>query len=313
MALIPPLSLSGTFLQPYLGGNWSEKQWDDEFRYMKEIGMHQLILQWSADSQHFTAAYPTSLPGFKHQMKADVVEEALKRGGRYGFEIYVGLHLNHDWFGKYTSDPAWLDHEADLASALARDLWSKYGHYASFTGWYLSFEPDNVNQPEVSDWDQSIAFYRKVGGVMKSLTPDKPIMVAPFFVDGAGQTPKQWGTMWTYILTHSPIDIVNLQDGVGAAHSLPEHLPAWFSATKEALERLDRPVALWSDTETFRTVNGKFAPVEFAPVYECMELVAPFISNITCFSFNHYVSPQQVDPIYYESYKRVLQAGGRSK
>lgn len=305
----PPLLLSGTFLQPFLGANWTAEQWDKEFEHMKEVRMRQMIVQWSADSRHGTAAYPTSLPGFRNDTRIDVVETALRMGVRHGFETYIGLQLNHDWFEKYTSDPEWLDNEADVACALARDLWAKYGGYESFAGWYLSFEPDNVHQPTVTDWDRSIAFYQKVCGVIKSLTPDKPIMIAPFFVEGFGrygQTPEQWADMWHYILANSPIDIFNLQDGVGAAHALPEHLPAWFRATKAAIDRVPRRVHFWSDTETFRTLCGKFVPVQFPWILECMRLVAPYVGRFTCFSFNHYMSPQQVDPKYYEIYRNYV-------
>jgi hypothetical protein len=301
-----PLRLTGTFFQPFLGAGWTANQWDIEYKCMKDVGMRQMILQWSADSQHKTAAYPTSLPGFRHDANNDVVECILKIGEQYGFETYIGLQLNHEWFGKYTRDPEWLDEEADIACALVDDLWSKYGGYRSFSGWYLSFEPDNVNQPTVSDWDRSAAFYRKVGGRIKTHTPDKPIMIAPFFVHGSGQTPVEWGMMWEYILSNSPIDILNLQDGVGAAHSLPEDLPAWFSATKNSIDRVGRPVAFWCDTETFRTVNGQFIPVEYPYIHHCMELVEPYVSNFTSFSFNHYMSPQQVDQKYYRLYRNFI-------
>ncbi|WP_372660441.1 DUF4434 domain-containing protein [Cohnella sp.] len=301
-----PLRLSGTFLQPFLGAGWTEEQWDAEYSWMKEAGMFQMILQWSADSQRHTAAYPTSLAAFRQDTRNDVVDCVLRKGMQYGFQTYIGLHLNHDWFSKYTSDQVWLDQEADIACALVDDLWSRYGKYKSFTGWYLSFEPDNVNLPAVKDWDRSIAFYRKVGGRIRALTPEKPIMVAPFFVEGHGQTPEEWGRMWQYILQNSPIDIFNLQDGVGAAHALPEHLPAWFSATRDAIERVGRPVAFWSDTETFRTLSGKFVPVEYPYIHQCMELVEPYVSNFTSFSFNHYMSPQQVDPKYYRLYRNFV-------
>lgn len=297
-----PLLLEGTFFQPYLGGEWTESEWDAEYQWMRQVGMNHLILQWSADSEHHTAAFPTALPGFRQSTQVDVVRAVLEKGVRYEMDTYIGLHLNHEWFGKYTNDPAWLEHEADIACQLAEELWERYGDYASFTGWYLSFEPDNVNQLDQVSWDRSVAYYQKVGGRLKSLTPGKPVMVAPFFVEGAGLSPAGWGEMWRYILTYSPIDIFNLQDGVGAAHALPEHLPAWYEATKKAIDLVPRPVEFWSDTETFRTMNGRFVPVEFPYIHHCMELVAPYVTRFSSFSFNHYMSPQQVDRKYYELY-----------
>lgn len=299
--------LSGTFLQPWLAERWTDEQWEREFDLMKSAGMHIVILQWSADSQHFTAAYPTSLSDFRRTAAIDVVEKLLTLGEKYDFDIYIGLQLNHDWFVTYASDEEWMINEADIACRLSSDLWDKYGSYDSFAGWYLSFEADNANLLTETDWQRSIDFYQTVGGHIKELTPEKPIMIAPFFNNDIGQKPAEWKAMWEYILSRSPIDIFALQDGVGAGHAEPEHLAAWFGASAEAIRNARPQMQFWSDTETFRLDgNKRFVPADFADVVPCMERVAPFVSRFVSFSYNHYTSPQQVDPKYHAQYMAYL-------
>src|SRR6267143_6452822 len=53
--------LTGSFLQPALGDQWSATQWDQEYTYMGNACLSQLVLQWSADSKAHTTVYPTNL------------------------------------------------------------------------------------------------------------------------------------------------------------------------------------------------------------------------------------------------------------
>ena len=46
--------LTGSFLQPALGDTWSGTQWDQEYTYMGNACLDQLVLQWSADSKAHT-------------------------------------------------------------------------------------------------------------------------------------------------------------------------------------------------------------------------------------------------------------------
>ena len=301
--------LSGAFLQPQLGDTWTDTEWDNEFRYMQEVGMGHLILQWSADSGDMTAVYPTSLPGFTQSTSRDVVGKALEMGDTYGFDIYIGLQLNHEWFGKYANDVSWLSGEADIAVDLVGELWDLYGDHESFKGWYLSFEVDNYNLPTPTEWQRMVDFYDEIIAAIDAESPGLPVMIAPFYNAKnplVGLQPSGWQTMWEYILSRTDIDIIALQDGVGVDHATTGDLAAWFAATKAAIDNASPGTELWSDTET---LNLDFQPMDLQMVLDDMLAVEDYVTNFTSFSFNHYISPQQVNPLYYATYKEYVLTG----
>ncbi|MHA6482089.1 DUF4434 domain-containing protein [Paenibacillus sp. strain BS8-2] len=301
-----PLKLNGSFLQPELADTWSLTEWEDEFQYMQDVGMDHLILQWSANTEFGTAVYPTTVSGLSQDTTQDVVEKALEMGELYNIDIYVGLQLNHEWFAKYTNDLTWLNEEADIAGELIEDLWNQYGSYSSFKGWYLSFEVDNWNHPDSTSWQRLADFYNDVTTVAHTESPGLPIMISPFYNVSGGLTPSGWETMWTYILGQSDIDILALQDGIGAGHAVTADLAAWFEATEDAIDTAGSGTALWADTETF---NLDFKPMDMKLMLDNMEEVSPYVSKYTSFSFNHYMSPQTVNPLYYETYSEYVTTG----
>lgn len=190
----------------------------------------------------------------------------------------------------------------------ANDLWSKYGSHTSFVGWYLPFEVDNLNEQQQSQWDNLVSFYTTVGNYLHALAPGKKIIIAPFFnanLGSSAETPAQWTTMWEYILSRSPLDILALQDGIGAGHATASQLPTWYQATQTAICTSAPGMKFRSDAETYVVVSG-FHPMFISTLVADMNAEAPYVSNFLSFSFNHYMSPQQVNPVFYNTYLGYL-------
>ena len=298
-------ALRGSFLQPALGDAWTLKQWHDEFRYMRDAELDQMVVQWTADSKAKTTIYPSGVAGYSQNTQHDVVDRALDAADASGAQVYLGLQINDDWWTKYLADKAWLENEGKIANVLADDLWKRYRHHESLTGWYLAFEVDNVESTSV-EWDNLVAFYRTVGNHLHKLTPGKPILISPFFNTKAELSPSQWQTMWEYVLKRSPVDILALQDGVGVAHATKAQLPEWFSAVRNAIQKSRPRMQFWVDTETF-TLDSE--PRAIRSIVNDMRAVQPYVSSYLSFSFNHYLSPQQVNPLYYRTYLDYLATG----
>ena len=298
-------ALRGSFLQPDLGDAWTLKQWQDEFHYMKDARLDQMVLQWTADSKEKTTIYPSGVAGYTQNTKHDVVERALAAADASGAQVYLGLQINDDWWTKYLSDRPWLDNEAKVANLFADDLWKRYHQHASLTGWYLGFEMDNVVSTQ-ADWDNLVAFYRVVGDHLHKLTPGKPIVISPFFSTADGLSSSQWQTMWEYVLKGSPIDVLALQDGVGVGHATKAQLPEWFGAVQNAIQHSRPHTQFWADTETFTLADE---PRAIHSIAGDMCAVQPYVSSFLSFSFNHYLSPQQVNPLYYQTYLDYLTTG----
>lgn len=298
-------ALRGSFLQPDLGDAWTLKQWRNEFHYMRNARLDQMVIQWTADSKEKTTIYPSGIADYTKNTEHDVVKRALDAADASGAQVYLGLQINDDWWTNYISDRPWLDNEAKVANALADDLWKRYGQHESLTGWYLGFEVDNVESTQ-ADWDNLVAFYRTVGHHLHRLTPGKPVVIAPFFNPTAGFSPSEWQTMWEYVLKRSPIDVLALQDGVGAGHATKAQLPEWFSAVQDAIQNSRPRMQFWADTETF---ISDYEPRSIRSIVNDMCAVEPYVSSYLSFSFNHYMSPQQVNPLYYETYLDYLATG----
>jgi hypothetical protein len=298
-------SIRGSFLQPALGDAWALKQWRDEFHYMRNARLDQMVIQWTADSKDKTTIYPSGIAGYTQNTKHDVVKRALEAADASGAQVYLGLQINDNWWTNYISNWPWLENEGKVANTLADDLWKRYGQHKSLTGWYLPFEVDNVASTP-AEWNNLVAFYRTVGNHLHKLTPGKPIVIAPFFNPAADLSPSQWETMWEYVLKRSPIDVLALQDGVGASHVPKAELPEWFSAVQNAIENSRPSMQFWADTETF---ISDYEPRPIRSIVNDMCVVEPYVSSYLSFSFNHYISPQQVNPLYYETYLDYLATG----
>lgn len=306
LAWLPGLSqdcsrpfLRGSFLQPALGDAWTLGEWRSEFHYMSKAGLDQMVLQWTADSKEMTTIYPSRLAGY------DVVKRALESADLSGGQVYLGLQTNDDWWTNYIFDQVWLDNEAKVATALADDLWHRYGSHKSLAGWYLGFEVDNVESTP-ADWGNLVAFYQTVGNHLHKLTPGKAIVIAPFFDTQADLSSSQWQAMWEYVLKRSPIDVLALQDGIGAGNATKTQLPEWFSAVRKAISNSRPQMQFWADTETF--IPG-YEPMAIRSIVDDMRAEQPYVSSYVSFSFNHYMSPQQVNPLYYETYLSYLGTG----
>jgi chitodextrinase len=272
---------------------------------MRDAGLDQMVIQWTADSKEKTTIYPSQVSGYTQNTRHDVVERSLAAADASGAQVYLGLQINDDWWTKYLSDKPWLKNEAKIANVLADDLWKRYRHHKSLTGWYLGFEVDNIESTSV-EWDNLVVFYRTVANHLHKLTPGKPIVISPFFSTKADLSPSQWQTMWEYVLKRSPIDILALQDGVGVAHAAEEQLPDWFNAVRNAIQNSRPRMQFWGNTETF---NLDSEPRPIRSIVDDMCAVESYVSNYLSFSFNHYLSPQQVNPLYYQTYLDYLATG----
>jgi hypothetical protein len=93
-----------------------------------------------------------------------------------------------------------------------------------------------------------INFYTDTVTGIKSVSGSKPIAVAPFYNAVDTQLPgwvdaQTYGAAWQRILDAVDIDVVSLQDGVGAGHATPSMLAPWFSAMQQAIANSSSPAA----------------------------------------------------------------------
>jgi len=86
------------------------------------------------------------------------------------------------------------------------------------------------------------------------------------------------------------MDIIAVQDGVGALHATIADIPSWFEAMRTAVKEARPQIEFWVDLETY---GAGFTPAPVSRVIEQLKAVSPYVDGVTTFSFNHYDSPQQ--------------------
>jgi hypothetical protein len=310
---VPSAHLSGTFLQPAIGtgttsgieSTYTDAQWNQEYDNMTNVGIDKMLIQWVADSKLDTTIYPSGLSGYSQNTSRDVVSKALTLGDAHNVDVYLGLQTNSDWWTNYANDATWLSGQATLANSIVDDLMSNYGTHTSLKGFYLPFEVDNANEPTSTEWDRLVSFYNTITNHVHSVAPGMTVMISPFYNQNFGMTSTDWQSMWQYILSRTSIDIVALQDGVGAGHATTAQLATWFGAMKSAITGAGASTALWSDTETFE-FTPFLEPMPTQLIADDMNAVASYVSDFVSFSFTHYISPQSPQvpsSLYYGTYQ----------
>ncbi len=293
--------LQGTFVSQDV---MHSGQWGACFSAMRAAGLTQAVVNHAANGSSMTTRYPTSLPGFT--MVFPTIPEAFPNATLQGVDMYLGLQSSDDWWSMST-DPDWLAAQATLANQVADELWALYKDEPTFKGWYLPFEADNVTFPTAEEWAPLAQFYKTVADHLHAIAPGRPVIIAPFFNPAYGLDSAGWRAMWGYILARAPIDVIALQDGVGAGNTTVDVLPEWFLATKNAIADANSKCLLWSDTETFQIADWSTMPI--GGIVDDMRAVQPYVSSMLSWSFPDYLNPQTVNPFYYETYRQYVTTG----
>ena len=302
----PPLSFSGSFIQPWLTDAWKPAKWTTELGYLHAAGMSDLVLNWTADSKAETTVYPTNLPGYTQSSARDSVGGALTAADGKNMNVYVGLADNDDWWTKHANNATWLNREAQTAIAVAEELWADYGSHASFSGWYLPLEVDNWNFATPTSWANLSAYYSTIANALHQLAPGLPVVISPFMNPSGGQTPAQWTQMWASVLSSAPIDVIALQDGAGDGTVSTAQIPVWFAATLAGIQAGRPSTQLWDDAETFNADSGT---KDLSCIVSDLTAAQPYVTRFWSFSYDHYQSPLQVDPSYDATYRDYLATG----
>ena len=133
------MRITGTFLDEISHDiphqNWGEKEWDQDFRHMKAIGIDTVIDIRSGYRKFITYPSPYLLKKGCYMPSVDLIDMFLRLADKYSMNFYFGLYdSGHYW------DTGDMQQEIDDNRYVIDEAWKMYGHHKSFKGWYISTE-----------------------------------------------------------------------------------------------------------------------------------------------------------------------------
>lgn len=291
--------IDGTFLQFWWNMREVEKaQWEREFEAMRTAGLHTVILQWTQADEKNLFDRPDPFP--------QLLDIARQRAMR----VVFGLRHDGRWWHEW-GRAEYLQEEARASVSLVQEVHRRYGKHPAFAGFYIPYEIWDASFTE-EQTTQMAGLLRTIGRACRQVARDKPVFLAPFF---AGLlSPERFEQLWLNLLVDRPVDVVALQDGVGARgwdEEIERRVPPYFAAMQRACRQ--RKVKLWCDLECFRLTNNdpsrpSFAPASAERVIRQLKAVSPYVERVVTFDFYHYMSPYrgEAQKALYEGYLRAI-------
>ncbi len=286
------MKITGTFLDEIThdipSNNWGPREWADDFRLMKAVGIDTVILIRCGVGK--VAAFPSDV--LKRELDIFPVYEDL-------VDMFLTLAEENDmafFFGTYDSathacHTLDLQGEVDLGKAVIDEVWERYGHRQAFKGWYLTFEIGKMEK-------RRVACLQQLGAHCKSLSPHLPNLISPYLYGGKlVSDPISLDAHyadWDQILAtlSGVVDIVAFQDGQVDYDVLPDFL----HANSELITK--HGMHAWSNVESFdRDMPIDFPPIDWRKLWWKMQAAeAASVEKLITFEFSHFLSPNSCWP-----------------
>ncbi len=287
------LRITGTFLDEISHDiphqNWGWKEWDADFGYMKAIGIDTVIMIRNGYRKFITWPCEYLLKKGCYMPSQDLLEMFLTLADKYGMKFYFGLYDS----GQYW-DTGDMSYELESNKYVIDEVWRKYGHHASFKGWYISTEISRKTR-------NCIPTFHEMGRMCKDVSGGLPTFISPW-IDGKkavmgtnlatkkGVSVRKHEEEWNEIFDgiHDVVDACAFQDG----HIDYDELDAFFSVNKKLADKYG--MQCWTNAESFdRDMPIHFLPIKFDKLRMKLEAAARcgYDKAIT-FEFPHFMSPQ---------------------
>ena len=272
--------------------NWGVREWDADFRAMKNMGINTVVLIRAGLGRWIAAPFECLLESEEvYYPPVDLVEMFLTLADKYDMAFYFGMYDS----GKYwdTGDMTW---EVEDNKYVIDEVWENYGSkYKSFGGWYISGEISRATKG-------AIGAFHTLGKQCKDISNGLPTFISPW-IDGkkaimgttkmtkedavsVQQHEKEWDEIFDGI--HEVVDACAFQDG----HIDYDELDAFFSVNKKLADKYG--MQCWTNAESFdRDMPIRFLPIKFDKLRLKLEAAkrAGYDKAIT-FEFSHFMSPQ---------------------
>lgn len=256
------LPLSGTFLQPTRDVRARMGEWNALFADIARLGMTDIYLQWSAADGVYEdgeVTWPEDPTPF--------VREALDRADASGLRVWVGLSYAGTWWDRIDRDrplesvEVYLRRRLFLNTDVARRVADVVRDHSAFAGWYIPEEIDDKNWIEPERRAAIARYVHDLSARLRAFAPGRPVAISGFATGFAA--PATLGEQWSALVADEGVDLVLLQDGIGAGHLEESELaiivPGVRKGVDEAGGKLGIVVELFESTSPDAKSPGAFA------------------------------------------------------
>jgi len=294
-------TFSSSFIQYWYCQNWNYDRWIEEYQMLQKIGINEIILQSIADTKLHYAVYPTKMEGYSSN-DTDMVKAALLAADSVGMKVRIGLGFNDDWWSINSHLQRWLEEEAEINTVIVTEIIAMYGEHRALAGWYIPYEFHPLIALDYSQQANLNQFFRKIAETIK-LYSTETIMIAPYYnarLSGP-LTLALWSNIFCHVFQNTGIDIIALQDSIGAGYNTLEDLDEIFASTQQAAEEIG--LILYAVTETFEEAAKEKLPAPHRRILKQLSRESAYVQKFIAFSVNHYQNGNELTQINnYEDY-----------
>ena len=293
--------ITGTFVNMLISDtgivNAGLKEWEQDFKMMKAIGIDQLFIirtEIEQDGIHLSAEDPRSTTWSEDENLLDMV---FRLGDKYDMNVYLGgpenitnLHLG-DWKKEVDANKRYYDRTV-----------AKYAHHKCLKGLYLTLEalPWHFNFLDICT---------DVLKYMRSNYPQMKTFMSPTFRGVLGNmssqyTPDQWVDIYgKYFFERVAglLDYCAPQDKIAApacyyGEIQDNGLAEWYIKVGKLFDQCG--IELWSNIETFQRPfpghgepSGVFRQGDYRSLYMKLSEASPLVKRIITYEFFSCMSP----------------------
>jgi Domain of unknown function (DUF4434) len=288
--------------------DYGREEWSKRLAELRALGIATVVLQFSGDER---GAYDERTSGRRP------VKSLFEAADVYGVQVYLGLFAEPSWPARFDVARAAAPPLGDPAQSVR--LAELCRRHRSCVGFYLPEEIDDKTWGRRPDPDALRGFLERSAARLRELAPQRPLAAAPFYTGSLD--PEAHAAFWSQLLKNRPLDVLMLQDGLGAGHATEDSIVGALSALHPAVTKSG--VELWTVLEVFRLVHGPprdDLPFEArpAPLEEVLTALARerrYAAKTAAFTVLNYMSPDRGPAAHAlrEQYRRWCERGARHK